>query len=289
MNLEFRKPPSELEPFVRRMVISDYDVTNEIVFHPWPTGNIYLVLFFGELTNYSVSVNGRERRFVSPAWLAGQLEYHQVRVAIRGRTSTIVVEFTPQSFWRLFGRPGRWLTGRTCDPADIGCAVGDAAASRFASLPGTADECMPLLIEFLAGFARSARPEDVMLAEALSLLHAQHGCISVAEVAQKVAVSPRHLNRRFHKIVGLAPKFYGRVLQINQVLEMLWMPGKASIADVASEGGFYDQAHLNRAMNLFFSEGPTAFLKGDHLLFRTFLEQHVPKSGRASSGSPKSF
>jgi AraC-like DNA-binding protein len=280
MNLEFRKPPPELEPFVRRIIISDYDVASEIAVNPWSTGNIYLMLFFGDLANYSVSVNGRERRFVSPAWFAGQLEYHLVRVAIRRRTSAIVVEFTPQAFWRLFGRPGRWLTGRTCDPADIGQPVGDAAASRFALLPGTPDECMPLLIEFLVGFARSAGPEDPMLAGALSLLHTQHGCIPVAEVAQNVAVSPRHLNRRFHEIVGLAPKFYGRVLQINQVLEMLWMPGKASIANVASEGGFYDQAHLNRAMNLFFSEGPTAFLKGDHLLFRTFLEQHVPKVAR---------
>ncbi len=123
MNLEFHKPPADLEPFVRRIIVSDYDVASEIAVHPWSTGNIYLMLFFGDLANYSVSVNGRERRFISPAWFAGQLEYHQVRVAIRKRTSAIVVEFTPQAFWRLFDRPGRWLTGRTCDPQDIGQTV----------------------------------------------------------------------------------------------------------------------------------------------------------------------
>lgn len=273
MNLGFRPPPASLASFVRRVIVSDYAVMPELSLNPWPTGNIYMMLFFGPLENYSVSVNGRAHRFRSAAWFAGQLEYHQVRVAIRQRTASIVVEFTPQGFWRLFGRPGRWLTGRTCDPADLGDEVAAAAQRCFSSLPADPEACFERVVAFLKERAASAADEDRMLARALALMHAEHGRISVAEVAQYVCLTPRHLTRRFHEVVGLAPKFYGRVLQINQVIEMMFQPTAGSMAGVASESGFYDQAHLNRAMKLFFSEGPTAFLKSDHLLFRTFLEQ----------------
>ena len=275
MNLGFRKPPENLEPFVRRIILSDYDLSSELVVRPWATGNIYLILFFGDLENYSVSVNGRARRFRSPFWVAGQLEYHQVVVAIRRRTSAVVVELEPQAFWRLFHRPGRWLTGRTCDPADIEPRFAELAAQHFEALPASAEDCLARMVAFLSGVAATAGPEDPMLAAVLASMHAEHGRISVGELAEQAGVTARHLTRRFHEIVGLAPKFYGRVLQINQVIEMMFMPKSGSLAGVASEGGYYDQAHLNRAMKLFFSEGPTAFLKSDHLLFRTFLEQHV--------------
>lgn len=272
-NLGFQKPPMNLERFVRRVIISDYEIFGELALNPWSTGNMYMILFFGPLDNYFVSVNGRPRRFVSPVWFAGQLEYHQVRVAIRQRSSAVVVEFLPQAFWQLFGRPGRWLTGRTCDPADIGPSVKAAADRHFGALTSNPDQCFDRVSAFLAERAAVAGQEDGMLAEALTIMHDQNGRIAVADVARRLGLTPRHLTRRFHEIIGLAPKFYGRVLQINQVIEMMFMPDAGSIAGVASEGGYYDQAHLNRAMKLFFSEGPSRFLKSDHLLFRTFLEQ----------------
>lgn len=275
MNLGFHRPPQHLEPFVRRIIVSDYALDGELVVRPWATGNIYVILYYGDLANYGVVVNGRPRRFRSPLWLAGQLEYHRVDVVIRRRTATVVAELTPQAFWRLFGRPGRWLTGRTCDPADIDPCHGALAERHFAVLPDSGDACRALLAAFLSELAARAGPEDAVLARVLCAMQAEHGRIAVAELAALAGMSTRHLTRRFHAIVGLAPKFYGRVLQINQVIEMMFMPQAGTLAGLACEGGFYDQAHLNRAMRLFFSEGPTAFLKSDHKLFRTFLEQEA--------------
>ena len=270
MNLGFREPPARLTPFVRRFVTSDYALGGELVFHPWPTGNIYLTWFFGPPRNYSVAIDGQIQRLVEPLWLAGQIEYHQVRIAIAQRTSAVVAELMPQSFWRLFGRPGRLLTGKTCLASDVAPVH---AKRTLCARSLTADDCLERMTAFLTAAAETAGPSDPMLERALSAIERHHGRIGVNEVAALAGVSPRHLTRRFTEIVGLSPKFYARVLQINQVVEALFLPGCDTIAAAAQEGGFYDQAHLNRAMKLFFSEGPTAFLKSDHLLFRTFLEQ----------------
>jgi AraC-like DNA-binding protein len=271
MNLGFHEPPRALEPFVRRFITSDYDLPQGLEFQTWPTGHIYLIWFFGPLENYTVSINGKQQKLKEPLWFAGQTEYHDVRVAIRKRTSTVVAELAPQTYWRMFRKPGRTLTGAT-SPA--GSVAHDQARNLLGGpSPVECGECLDRMIAFLEQAAAAAGPADPLLERALRMLESHHGRIGVGRVAAELRVSPRHLTRRFTEIVGLSPKFYSRVLQINQVVELMFLPGGDSIATVAQDAGYYDQAHLNRAMKLFFSQGPTAFLKSDHRLFRAFLEQ----------------
>jgi AraC-like DNA-binding protein len=54
------------------------------------------------------------------------------------------------------------------------------------------------------------------------------------------------------------------------VIGLLYANGQG-LAQIAQEAGFYDQAHLNRAMRRFFREGPRAFLRSDHPAYRSFL------------------
>ncbi|HMQ57109.1 MAG TPA: helix-turn-helix domain-containing protein [Rhizobiaceae bacterium] len=284
MNLQFHTPPDHLAPFVRRFILSDYEVARPIDVRPWSTGNIYLTYFYGPLENYTVSVNGRPHTFAFPAWLAGQVEYHDIHIRIAQRTAAIVAEMTALGFWRLFGKPGRWLTGRTCQLADLGENHHDAATELLLPQAQTGDEALAKVIGFFERAAAGAAATDPMLEQATLRLEQAFGRVSVAELAAEAGVTQRHFTRRFSDVVGLSPKFYGRVLQLNQVIEMLFMPGKNRLADVAQDAGFYDQAHLNRAMMLFFQEGPSAFLKGDHELFRTFLEHLPPPGAKSVSG-----
>lgn len=270
MNLDFRPPPAMLQPFVRRFIASDYELASRLVFRTWPTGHIYLIWFFGPLRNYGVVIDGKAQALDESLWLAGQTEYHEVSVSISERTSAVVCELAPQAFWRLFGRPGRWLTGRTCLASEL---VGPLARSVLEGTPSECETCLARMIAFLTQVSEGARPADEAIARALSCMEANHGRIGIGKVAAHAGVSPRHLTRRFTDVIGLSPKFYTRVLQINQVIDLLFMAGTDTVAGLAQDAGFYDQSHLNRAMKLFFAEGPTAFLKSDHRLFRTFLEK----------------
>lgn len=278
MNLGFHRPPCRLEPYVRRFITSDYELPQKLEFQTWPTGHIYLIWFFGPLENYTVSIDGKQQKLREPLWFAGQTEYHDVRVAIRKRTSAVVAELAPQTYWRVFGKPGRSLTGATCIARDVAHVRTRAVLDR--PPPRECDECLGRMIAFLEQATSAAGPADPLLECALRMLESHHGRIAVGRVAAELGVSPRHLTRRFTEIVGLSPKFYSRVLQINQVVELMFLSGGNSIAAVAQDAGYYDQAHLNRAMKLFFSEGPTAFLKSDHQLFRAFLEQMDDVEGR---------
>jgi AraC-like DNA-binding protein len=89
--------------------------------------------------------------------------------------------------------------------------------------------------------------------------------------------------RRFTHVVGVGPKFFGQILQINWVVSLLYADDTPSLTEIAHEAGFYDQAHFNHAMQQFFSEGPREFLQSDHVFFKAFLgesRKFGPSAGR---------
>jgi AraC-like DNA-binding protein len=67
--------------------------------------------------------------------------------------------------------------------------------------------------------------------------------IRVASLAATAGVVPRTLQRYFRKRTGLAPKRYAAVQRFSGALQQVALGG-GSLADIASEAGYCDQAHL---------------------------------------------
>ena len=79
----------------------------------------------------------------------------------------------------------------------------------------------------------------------------------VGVLAAELGWSRRHLAARFRDEVGLAPKALARLLRFERALELL---GTRSLADVAYECGYYDQAHFNRDFRAFAGATPGELL-----------------------------
>jgi AraC-like DNA-binding protein len=70
---------------------------------------------------------------------------------------------------------------------------------------------------------------------------------TVAEVAQRVFLSERQLERRFADHVGYGPKTLQRILRLQHVVRQLESHGTAGrLAEVAASAGYADQSHLSR-------------------------------------------
>lgn len=112
----------------------------------------------------------------------------------------------------------------------------------------------------------SARPAD-KLAALSALLAARRGTLAapdplvrsvvtalgagparVAELAQRAAISERQLQRRFHAHVGYGPRTLHRVLRFQRALRWLEHAPAAdgTLAQLAADAGYADQAHLTR-------------------------------------------
>lgn len=78
--------------------------------------------------------------------------------------------------------------------------------------------------------------------------------VAIADLAQLTNLSPYYLIRCFRQQVGCAPHQYQRHWQLIQVKRALGQPH--SLARIATDHGFYDQSHLNRAFKQVFGVTP---------------------------------
>jgi transcriptional regulator GlxA family with amidase domain len=81
--------------------------------------------------------------------------------------------------------------------------------------------------------------------------------LSAGEIAKRVALSTRQLDRLFHAETGMSPLSYYRQLRLNYVRWMLTNTDN-SITDIALEAGFSDCAHLSRQFRTAFGVSPSA-------------------------------
>ena len=133
-------------------------------------------------------------------------------------------------------------------PLSIAGTDFEALAGRcFVSGPeNSRDEHMAEATTFFEALQARAAPGDAAVEKAVEMFEAANGAVRVAEICKEVGVGQRHLSRRFTNIVGVNPKFFGQILQINWVVGLLYFNDSATLTSIAQEAGFFDQAHFSR-------------------------------------------
>ena len=71
------------------------------------------------------------------------------------------------------------------------------------------------------------------------------GRAPIGWICDRLGRSRRHLATRFREQIGLPPKTVARILRFDRAVALLG-GGGATLAELAFECGYYDQAHLNR-------------------------------------------
>jgi len=87
-------------------------------------------------------------------------------------------------------------------------------------------------------------PAPVRRAVLLMQQHAGHA-LEITDLADRLGLSPRQLQRLFKQSMGTTPQAYARDLRLRLAAWMLERTGK-SIAAIASDCGFADAAHMGR-------------------------------------------
>ena len=149
----------------------------------------------------------------------------------------------PHGVRAILGVPSRELTSRVVHLSDIwGRAAGELIErlmnargwqQRFSLLDGAFLRAMQPI-----GPARA-------LAWAWRRLAETHGGIQVHQLARELAISRRHFTELFHAEFGVAPKTAARIFRFERACRLI-VDERPSLAQVAVECGFHDQAHMTR-------------------------------------------
>lgn len=80
---------------------------------------------------------------------------------------------------------------------------------------------------------------------ALALIYQSVGNVDIVQLAKKIGVSRRHLNRLFQQFTGLSTKAFAQIIRLQSACQQLYVNPDNSL-EIAATLGFFDQAHLLR-------------------------------------------
>jgi AraC-like DNA-binding protein len=164
-----------------------------------------------------------------------------VLVDIPAGAAALGVRFGPGAAGAALGIAAHELRDRTVALEDAWGAQARELAERLAAAPAAGR--LALLGAAVARRLDGARAPDSLVARASALL--ARG-VPVAAASRQVALTDRHLRRRFHDAVGYGPKTLQRVLRLRCFLALAEAGADPDLARLAADAGYGDQPHLTR-------------------------------------------
>lgn len=263
-----RRPRDVLKPFVRRVMVADCHQPDGFVVHAAPTG--YNYVGWHASGDAQVLVDGVATEH-GTFHFAGQLRGQHVTVTHTGHVVHIIAELTATGLARLLHVPGAAIFGK---PAPVG-AVSPECERALAPLLDLQDVTLEARADafqsVLAGMVPRAAPPIDYLEQAIARIEKARGRVRIGDLCRSLEISQRHLSRTFKEIVGIGPKYFAKVIQLNTALGALVSGDEDYISIVSHEFGYSDQAHFVHVMQEFLRMGPTAFLESNDEVLGTFL------------------
>jgi AraC-like DNA-binding protein len=173
-----------------------------------------------------------------------------------GCSHCLQIDFTPSGASRFLGLPIAELAGQVVELTDI---LGREAALLVEQLQEIPDwgSRFRLLDRFLARrMTRSPAPWLVSDHVWMRLDCHKEG-IGIAGIADEIGFSHKHLISRFRETFGMTPKTVARLLRFEKAVSLIETK-TSTLADIAVDCGYYDQAHFHRDFRQFAGCTPTA-------------------------------
>lgn len=201
--------------------------------------------------------------------MVGGLHSRPALIVHDGAQSGIQLQLSPLAARALVGVPAGELASLDVQAEDILGLLATQVYERIQAAQGWSARFA--VLDRLLGDALDAEqsvPDEV--ARAWEVLLRSGGTARVRDVARSVGWSERHLSARFTQEIGLRPKTAARVIRFHRARHVLQRnvgAGRANIAGIAAECGYFDQAHLIRDWQQFTGLTPTDWIAHE---FRNF-------------------
>jgi AraC-like DNA-binding protein len=214
----------------------------EVIFHH---GTPFDMRYDGEpfMRQPTIAVVSQTRRF------------SEIRPA--GPSGFISVRFQPWGTCQFVDVPLIELADRLTDPEAI---WGRAAAVLKMQLDAATSmsQRSRLVQSFLLAQLRVNRKPDVE--GVVRALWSQKPAVRIGMLSQEIGMTERRLERTFATAIGLSPKQFSRLARFLRACRSIRERRAATLADVAHEAGYYDQAHCIAEFKTFAGMTPRALL-----------------------------
>lgn len=237
-----RRPPPDLRPWVREYVgyrMTGFPAGTHLGL---PSPDLTVVLPLDGPLEFLEMADPRQ----SPGKLAetaSGLTDRPVVMRHPGHQEGLQLGLTPAGCRVLLGRPAAALGASVVPLGEVLPGVAELMG-RLAETPDWAGRFAVVDDVLRRAVARGRPPIASPLQTAFALLTSSAGW-SVQGVAAEIGWSRRHLSGRFAAEFGISPGDAGRIARFDRSRHLI-RSGRGSLADVAADAGYCDQAHLAR-------------------------------------------
>lgn len=218
-----------------------------------PTGG------FGMVFNLGGALHLDAQAITQPIFLDGANTVSR-KMGFSGRVEVLGVRFREGGAYPFLGMP---LSELRNEIAFLDAVKSSGLAELQARLQETAapSDRITLLEEWLLGRLLLGKERHAIIPASLTLLRRAHGQLLVPDLADKLAVSQRHLERLYQSQVGMSPKQYALLQRVEMARLALKQLNGQTTADVAADLGYFDQAHFIHEFSAVIGVTPYAYLK----------------------------
>jgi AraC-like DNA-binding protein len=169
------------------------------------------------------------------------------------------IQFQPGGTFPFFREPASAVANQSGPLDDLW--HGAAGEMREQLLAAGSPDAMFRLLERIL-LARLMRPLELHPAIQFARSHICRApeVVTVAGVMEQIGLSQRRFIELFRDQIGLTPKAFCRVRRFQRVLEQVYRKNAVDWAQVALDGGYYDQAHFIHDFQGFSGLTPATYL-----------------------------
>ncbi len=219
---------------------------------------------------YRINISGNWEN-QSQQLLAGQIRNHFL-LENTGVSGMIGIKFKPYALSELFYLEMSEFTDKVVNLLDVLPEEFEGIYSKMVSNSSYTFK-VEVLNSFLESYLHSMSKSD-KIEQAVNLIFETKATLTISEIAKKINISERQLERLFKRYIGLSPKFYCRIIRFAYIFELV-QKENIEWSELAQHTGFYDQSHFIKNFKEFTGEDPTKYFFNEENMANFFLKKEI--------------
>lgn len=261
--------PQELKKYVVSIIEGKSKNKLDTVYPVFATGHPLFIYVYESIP--LISVDGFETTPSSRVQIAGQIFDADIFIKLQGQFGQIGIVLHPLATYYLFHKPGSYFLNKWCDLQSVVSIDKSNELDLVLSACKTREKRIIALLEFLKSLLATKLPEIKWLETAITKIYALGGNITQEELSNEVDISLRHFRRKFKETVGVSPKHFCKIIQLNTVFQLLNTSNTERLHHLALDCGYYDQAHFIHDFKKMIGSSPRNFLEGNYSFVKEYM------------------
>ncbi|MGH3494783.1 MAG: helix-turn-helix domain-containing protein [Sciscionella sp.] len=253
-----RIPTACLRPLVRRYIGYRQEHVSLAVHRGLPSRSATLIISLADPVRLIGGI-GTENGPRARQSVLGGLHVRPALIAQDRYQCGIHIELHPLGIAALLGACPRELSNTVCALEELPVPWGAELAPMLHGAPSWPERFAILDRVLSQGLRPVEVPAEVRFA--WRALLAGQGTLGVGALAKQVGWSRRHLTQRFATAVGVTPKQAARLMRFERSTTLVRAGVTSSLAQLALDCGYYDQAHMSGEWREFAGCPPSTWIR----------------------------